>query len=190
MTMKPELTSEAVSAVYARNAERHAWARRLLGRPLTLAEKILFAHVRPYDGSKAHDFTRLKSFGTAVAGPCGFARRHRTDGHPTVHAGGCSAGGGPVDRALRPPYPGAAGSEVGPAASLRRQPGGVRLPRKRVEEVRAGVLAAGSRHHPPGRTGELRVSGGHDHRYGLAHAQRSVVWAWWRSAWEAPTLSM
>lgn len=61
MTTKPELTEEAVSAVYARNADRHAWARKLLGRPLTLAEKILFAHVRPYDGAKPEDFTRLKS---------------------------------------------------------------------------------------------------------------------------------
>jgi aconitate hydratase len=47
--------------VYARNADRHAWARKLLGRPLTLAEKILFAHVKPYEGAKPEDFTRLKS---------------------------------------------------------------------------------------------------------------------------------
>ncbi len=61
MTIKPELTQEAVETVYARNAERHAWARTLLGRPLTLAEKILFAHVEPYEGAKSEDFSRLKS---------------------------------------------------------------------------------------------------------------------------------
>ena len=61
MTNQPQLTAEAVRTVYGRSAERHAWARKLLGRPLTLAEKILFAHVRPYDGAKQEDFTRLKS---------------------------------------------------------------------------------------------------------------------------------
>ncbi len=61
MTTRPELTEEAVRNVYARNADRHAWARKLLGRPLTLAEKILFAHVKPYEGAKPEDFTRLKS---------------------------------------------------------------------------------------------------------------------------------
>lgn len=61
MTIRPELTEDSVRSVYARNAQRHEWARKLLGRPLTLAEKILFAHVKPYDGAEAADFTRLKS---------------------------------------------------------------------------------------------------------------------------------
>jgi len=61
MKSNPELTEASVRAVYERHEQRHGWARKLLGRPLTLAEKILFAHVRPYEGARPEDFTRLKS---------------------------------------------------------------------------------------------------------------------------------
>src|SRR5688500_12804936 len=43
-TVGPNTPIELVEAVYARYPERCDTARRRLGRPLTLAEKILFAH--------------------------------------------------------------------------------------------------------------------------------------------------
>lgn len=60
MTISPSLSVEAVRALYDRQGERHDWARKLLGRPLTLAEKILFAHVKPA-GEQAGAFERRKS---------------------------------------------------------------------------------------------------------------------------------
>jgi aconitate hydratase len=60
MKTSPALTTEAVRALYEAQGARHGWARQTLGRPLTLAEKILFAHVRP-DGLTAQDFQRKKS---------------------------------------------------------------------------------------------------------------------------------
>jgi len=61
MNTSPSLSADAVRLVYQNAAERHAWARSILGRPLTLAEKILFAHVRPSPDLTADSFTRLKS---------------------------------------------------------------------------------------------------------------------------------
>ncbi|HNS99397.1 MAG TPA: aconitate hydratase [Polyangiaceae bacterium] len=61
MKNTPALTEASVRQVYERQAQRHEWARNLLGRPLTLAEKILFAHVKPYPDAAPKDFTRLKS---------------------------------------------------------------------------------------------------------------------------------
>ena len=41
-----------VASAYARLSERAAAARRRLGRPLTLAEKVLYGHLAgPHDGS-------------------------------------------------------------------------------------------------------------------------------------------
>ncbi|MEZ4427969.1 MAG: aconitase family protein [Nannocystaceae bacterium] len=61
MSAAPELSVDAVRALYAKQAERHAWARSLLGRPLTYAEKILFAHMRPQQVKSADDVRRRKS---------------------------------------------------------------------------------------------------------------------------------
>ncbi|HPI55566.1 MAG TPA: aconitase family protein, partial [Chitinophagaceae bacterium] len=49
-----------IQAVYAKFPERVSQARQVLGRPLTLAEKILFSHLDK--GMTAQDFPRLKSY--------------------------------------------------------------------------------------------------------------------------------
>ncbi|MDG1479997.1 MAG: aconitate hydratase [Myxococcota bacterium] len=53
------LDSNAIKALYATQAERHAIGRRRLGRGLTLGEKILFTHLT--DPEK-QEFVRRKSF--------------------------------------------------------------------------------------------------------------------------------
>ena len=53
LSAPPDAMSLVVSA-YARLAERAAAARRRLGRPLTLAEKVLYGHLAgPFDGLDA-----------------------------------------------------------------------------------------------------------------------------------------
>jgi aconitate hydratase len=61
MSPSPELSVDAVRALYERQAERHAWARKLLGRPLTYAEKVLFAHMKPEEVGSADQVQRRKS---------------------------------------------------------------------------------------------------------------------------------
>lgn len=61
MSPSPELSVDAVRALYERQAERHAWARKLVGRPLTYAEKVLFAHMRPDEVQSADQVRRRKS---------------------------------------------------------------------------------------------------------------------------------
>ncbi len=48
-----------VQKLYASMEQRHAIARRRLGRPLTLAEKVLFAHL---DDPEGQEFERGKSY--------------------------------------------------------------------------------------------------------------------------------
>ncbi|MEE9391646.1 MAG: aconitate hydratase [Planctomycetota bacterium] len=52
------LDISAIRAIYEKAKQRHAEAREKLGRPLTLAEKVLFAHATTMD----QDFVRGKSF--------------------------------------------------------------------------------------------------------------------------------
>src|SRR5687767_5120621 len=49
----------AVEKLYSTLDERHALARRRLGRPITLAEKILFAHL---DAPESAEYERNKSY--------------------------------------------------------------------------------------------------------------------------------
>lgn len=51
---------EMIKGVYARLPERIAAARTAVGRPLTLAEKILYAHL--YEGAAKEAFTRGQSY--------------------------------------------------------------------------------------------------------------------------------
>ena len=53
---------ELIQSFYGRYGERVAAARQALGRPLTLAEKILYAHV--YDSQAVRPLQRLSDFGT------------------------------------------------------------------------------------------------------------------------------
>ncbi len=58
LTMSPD-DLRLLQTLYGRLAERHAAARKQLGRPLTLAEKILTAHVRDLS---AQDFARARAY--------------------------------------------------------------------------------------------------------------------------------
>jgi aconitate hydratase len=51
---------DMIKAVYAKYPERIAAARKLLNKPLTLSEKILYAHL--WDGAATEEFTRGKSY--------------------------------------------------------------------------------------------------------------------------------
>ncbi|SDM28260.1 aconitate hydratase [Siphonobacter aquaeclarae] len=51
---------EMIKALYARMPERVATARQVLGRPMTLSEKILYAHL--WDSSLSTPFTRGKDY--------------------------------------------------------------------------------------------------------------------------------
>ena len=51
---------DMIQKVYAAYPERVAAARRAVGRPLTLTEKILYAHL--WDGAATHTFERGKSY--------------------------------------------------------------------------------------------------------------------------------
>lgn len=51
---------DMIKAVYARYPERIEAARKILKKPLTLAEKILYAHL--YDGNAKNEFIRGKSY--------------------------------------------------------------------------------------------------------------------------------
>jgi aconitate hydratase len=51
---------DMIQAVYARMGERIEAARKLVGRPLTLAEKILYGHL--FEGTPTHAFTRGKDY--------------------------------------------------------------------------------------------------------------------------------
>src|ERR1035441_2467284 len=54
-----ETTPELVAGIYKRTEENLAIIRERLGRPLTLAEKIVFGHLAD---AKSQDLTRGKSF--------------------------------------------------------------------------------------------------------------------------------
>jgi aconitate hydratase len=51
---------DMIRSVYSRMAERVTAARNLAGRPLTLTEKILYAHL--WDGNASSLFERGKSY--------------------------------------------------------------------------------------------------------------------------------
>ncbi|MEW6234177.1 MAG: aconitate hydratase [Candidatus Omnitrophota bacterium] len=51
---------DMIRSVYARFAERVEAARKIVGRPLTLAEKILYTHL--YKGKSAESYTRGESY--------------------------------------------------------------------------------------------------------------------------------
>ena len=51
---------DMIKAVYARFPERIEAARAVVGKPLTLSEKILYAHL--WDGNANQSFERGKSY--------------------------------------------------------------------------------------------------------------------------------
>ena len=105
---------ELVEEVYGRLAERVALGRERLGRPLTLAEKILRQPPpRPREpGARAGpQLHRLRPRPRRHAG------RHRPDGAAPVHDRRPARGGGALHRPLRPPHPGQGRRRHRPASS-------------------------------------------------------------------------
>ena len=80
MAVGPETPIELIEAVYANLDQRVGALRERLGRPLTLAEKILGNHLdEPMPRSRGRQLCRFPSR------PSGHARRNRPDGLAPVH---------------------------------------------------------------------------------------------------------
>ncbi len=79
-------------------------ARKILQKPLTLTEKILYGHL--FNGTPESPYKRGEDYVDFSARPGSHAGCHRPDGSSAVYAGGKIHGGRPLHRALRPPDPG------------------------------------------------------------------------------------
>ena len=76
---------EMIKKVYASFPERVTAARKIVGRPLTLTEKILYTHL--WQGEATATFERGKSYVDFAPGSRRHAGCYRPDGPPPVHAG-------------------------------------------------------------------------------------------------------
>ena len=168
-TVGPTTPLELVEAAYARYPRALADARRRLGRPLTFAEKVLFAHAddpATVGLDRGVDYADYRPDRVAMQDATAQMAllQFMTAGLPTVQV--------PSDRALRPPHPGPGRRRHRPQDRARRELGGVRVPAHRLGEVRHRLLEAGLRDHPPGRARAVRVPGRDDDRHRQPHAQR------------------
>ncbi len=168
--MRIETTPEMVQGVYARARERLAVVRGRLGRPLTLAEKVLFGHLddpagqelargeatlalRPdrvamQDATAQMALLQFMSGAACRAPPCRPPSTATTSSTPTR---------------ARPPTCGVAVDENREVYDFLRTA---------AAQVRHRLLEARLRHHPPGRAGELRLPRRPDDRHRQPHAQR------------------
>ena len=160
---------ELVEGVYSTLVANAELGRTRLGRPLTLAEKILINHLsdpatqameRGASYADFHPDRVAMQDATAQMALLQFmtAGLPQTAVPSTVHCDHLiSAKVGAVDR---------------PRRRHRHQPRGVRLPSLGQRQVRHRLLGARQRHHPPGRARELRVPRRDDDRHGQPHPQR------------------
>ena len=160
---------DAIRALYASMPERLARARREWNRPLTLAEKILVAHVHDW-GAQAWErgkaTLRLRVDRVAMQDATGQmallqfmqAGKARVAVPSTVHC----------DHLIR--------AQTGASEDMRRarhrEQRGLRVPPLGLEEVRHRLLEAGLGDHPPGGPGELRVPRRPHDRRRLPHPER------------------
>ena len=165
----PTTPIELVEAVYAKFPRALGDGRRRLGRPLTFAEKVLFAHA---DDPATVGIERVGRLRRLPARSCRHAGRHRADGAAPVRDCRLAARAGADHRALRPPHPGAGRCRHRPPQRARRELRGVRVPAHGVGEVRHRLLEAGLRDHPPGRARAVRVPRRDDDRHRQPHAER------------------
>ena len=165
-----ESTPEFVANAYAKMERNLEVIRRRLGRPLTLAEKVLLGHL---DDPETADLRPGESYillrpdrvamqdATAQMALLQFAQA----GIPRVAV--------PTHGPLRPPDPRLPGREPGHggrrSTRTARSTRSCRAPRRRYG---IGFWKPGAGHHPPGRAGELRLPRRDDDRHRLAHAQR------------------
>ena len=160
---------ELVQQVYASLPDRVATAGRRLGRPLTLAEKVLANHLVDAEGQELERGRSYADFRPdRVAMQDATAQmallQFMTAGLPevavpsTVHCDHLILAKSGADIDLH--FALDVNSEV------------YEFLRTVEREVRHRVLEAGQRDHPPGRAGELRLPGRDDDRDGQPHAQR------------------
>jgi aconitate hydratase len=163
-----ESTPEMAAAVYATMARNLAVVRRRLGKPLTLADKILLGHL---DDPEHQEIEPGKSYLQLrpdrvvfqdVLGQTGLLQFMQTRRKKSL---------------FRPPFtattdPGAGRGRLGSARIARGEQGGLRLSAFGGGQIWPGLLGAGRRDHPPSCAGELCVPRRADHRHRLAHTQR------------------
>ena len=145
-------------------------ARRRLGRPLTFAEKVLFAHA---DDPETVGLDARRRLRRLPARPRRDAGRHRADGAAPVHARRAAA----RSRCRRTVHcdhliQARVGADIDLADRARRELRGLRVPAHGVGEVRHRLLEAGLRDHPPGRARAVRVPRRDDDRHRQPHAER------------------
>lgn len=76
---------EMIQKVYDEMGARIDAARRAVGRPLTLTEKILYSHL--FDVNQLEVYERGASYVDFAPGSSGHARCDGSDGVASVHAG-------------------------------------------------------------------------------------------------------
>ncbi len=164
---------ELIEHIYARTPGRLRAAKRIVGRPLTLTEKILFAHYRrPLKEAPQRGATYVEFAPDRVAMQDATAQmallQFMSAGIPSVavpstvhcdHLIRAEVGSGPdLDRAF------SENKEVYDFLA------------ERFRASRHRILEARIRHHSPGRAGELRVPGRHDDRDRLPHTECRRAW--------------
>ena len=140
-------TVERIGRAYARSAAAIAVGRGRLGRPLSLAEKILFGHMpdpATQGLSRGADYAALQADRVALQDATGqmallqfeLAGLRRVQAPTTVHC----------DHLIQARV----GSGPDLLAAVDENERGVQLPGERVGALRGGILEAGVGNHPSG----------------------------------------
>ena len=144
-------------------------ARRRLGRPLTFAEKVLFAHAddpATVGLERGVDYADYRPDRVAMQDATAQMAllQFMTAGLPTVQVPSTVH----CDHLIQARV----GADVDLEERARRELRGLRVPPHGVGEVRHRVLEAGLRDHPPGRARAVRVPRRDDDRHRQPHAER------------------
>ena len=145
---------ELIRAVYGSFSEKVKRARAAKGAPLTLAEKILYAHLFFLDPSSARPFRRGRKDcgGGFPPRPGRHAGRYGPNGSAAIHERRPRPFGGSRLGPLRPPDSGRPGRIGRPAGGQRVESRGVRLPSQRGEPLRTRISGARERALRPPRS--------------------------------------
>jgi aconitate hydratase len=139
--MAIETTPSMVKEVYAKSRSRLAVVRGRLGRPLTLAEKVLFGHLSDPAGQEL-----ARGEATLALRPDRVAMQDATAQMALLQfmQAGPRRDGRALDRPLRPPDPGARARSPTRRTRERRQQGGLRLPQFGLARYGIGFWKPGS----------------------------------------------
>ncbi len=169
MAVTAQTPIELVQGVYGTLQDRVATGRRRLGRPLTLAEKILVNHL-------AIPRARTSSAGTAYADfrPDRVAMQDATAQMALLQfmTAGLDEVAAPTTVHCDHLIQAKEGAGIDLTIALDDERRGLRLPPHRVGRVRHRLLEAGLGDHPSGRARELRVPRRDDDRHRQPHAER------------------